>query len=163
VATTTAILVSVPIDTLSTSAAPLSLVFQAAPDSVKQAFAVIVVIATVNGVLIQMIMASRVLYGLADRGRLPAALAKISRRTNTPVIATITVALIIALLAQTLPINALAEHTSQIVLIVFVVVNAALIRLKWSARDTKGYFKVPILVPIMGVVTCVLLLGTTFL
>ncbi|MFT6119649.1 MAG: amino acid transporter [Yoonia sp.] len=163
VATTTAVLVSVPIDTLSTSAAPLSLVFQAAPDSVKQAFAVIAVIATVNGVLIQMIMASRVLYGLAHRGRLPAALAKISRRTNTPVIATITVALIIALLAQTLPINALAEHTSQIVLIVFVVVNAALIRLKWSARDTKGYFKVPILVPIMGVVTCVLLLGTTFL
>ncbi len=163
VGTTTAVLVSVPIDTLSKSAAPLSLVFQAAPENVQRAFAVVAIIATINGVLIQMIMASRVLYGLAARGHLPAALAVISRRTQTPVAATIAVALVIALLTQIFPINALAEHTSQIVLVVFVVVNAALIRLKLSGHGAEGYFKVPLLVPVLGVVTSVLLLGTTFL
>ena len=163
VGTTTAVLVSVPIETLATSAAPLSLVFQAAPVSVRQVFAVVAIIATVNGVLIQMIMASRVLYGLADRGQLPAPLAMVSRTTQTPVTATIAVALIIVVLAQAFPINALAEHTSQIVLVVFVVVNAALVRVKMSGFVAQAYFKVPIVVPVLGVLTSILLLGTTLL
>lgn len=161
--TTAAVLIAVPIEALSSSSAPLLLVFNAAPEKVRQLFSIIAVVATVNGVLIQMIMASRVLYGLADRGHLPASLAMVSHRTKTPVVATVTVVLIIILLASTFPIDALAERTSQIVLFVFVLVNAALIRLKLSGSESGGYFQIPMFVPIFGITTSVLLFTTAFL
>lgn len=163
VATTTAVLVAVPIDTLANSAAPLSLVFAAAPVGVQQGFAIIAIVATINGVLIQMIMASRVLYGLADRGHLPAVLATVSHRTQTPVVATLAVVCAIILLTLALPIDALAERTSQIVLFVFVLVNVALIRLKLRRDKEEDHFKVPMIVPVFGVLTSVLLFGTAWL
>ena len=129
----------------------------------QQAFAVVAIVATVNGVLIQMIMASRVLYGLADRQHLPAVLAMVSRRTQTPAVATVAVCLITVLLALALPIEALAERTAQIVLFVFVLVNAALLRLKQAGDPGGDFFRVPRLVPVLGVVTSVLLWGTSFL
>lgn len=163
IATTAAVLIAVPLDTLTTSAAPLALVFNSAPPQVQQGFGLIAVVATVNGVLIQMIMASRVLYGLADRGHLPAAFAKVSERTQTPVIATLVVAAVIMLLTQTLPIEALATRTSQIVLTIFVLVNVALIRVKHQGPPIAPYFRVPTVVPYLGLITSVLLFGTSLL
>jgi amino acid transporter len=110
-----------------------------------------------------MIMASRVLYGLADRGHLPAVLATVSHRTQTPVVATLAVVCVIILLTLALPIDALAERTSQIVLFVFVLVNVALIRLKLRRENEKDHFKVPMIVPVFGVLTSVLLFGTAWL
>jgi amino acid transporter len=123
----------------------------------------VAIVATLNGVLIQTIMASRVLYGLADRGHLPLVFSKVFSRTQTPVIATLTVVAIIAILALSLPITTLAEHTSQIVLGIFVLVNFALIRIKMTANSDQVYFRVPMVVPILGVITSVLLFGTSFL
>lgn len=163
IATTAAVLMVVPLGTLTTSAAPLALVFSAAPAQVQQGFALIAVVATVNGVLIQMIMASRVLYGLADRGHLPATFAKVSERTQTPVVATLVVAAIIMLLTQTLPIEALATRTSQVVLMIFVLVNVALIRVKHKGPPIAPYFRVPAIVPYMGLITSALLFGTSLL
>lgn len=162
-ATTTAVLIAVPVDALASSAAPLSLVFAKAPSGIQQGFAIIAIVATVNGVLIQMIMASRVLYGLADQGHLPVAFAAVSRRTQTPVVATLSVVCMIVLLALAMPIEALAERTSQIVLLVFMFVNAALIRLKWRGEGGSRHFKVPLFVPVLGVVTSLLLFGTAWL
>ncbi|MEP3277486.1 MAG: APC family permease [Stappiaceae bacterium] len=163
VGTTSAVLYAVPLDALAASSAPLALVFEAAPETIRQLFSVIAIVATINGVLIQMIMASRVLYGLADRGHLPAPLARVSRRTRTPIVATVSVVLMIVLLSQILPIEALAEHTSQIVLLVFILVNSALIRLKLSGSEAKDCFRVPFLVPVLGLLTSIMLFGTSFL
>ena len=163
VATTVAVLIAVPLAQLATSTAPLILVFSAAPDWISQTFGVIAVVATVNGVLIQMIMASRVIYGLADRGHLPAVLGRVSVRTRTPVVATLTVVAVIILLSQTLPIEALAARTSQIVLAVFVLVNVALIRIKWRGTEAADTFRVPMVVPVLGVITSVSLFATSFL
>ncbi len=163
VLTTSAVLTSVPMDQLAASAAPLALVFEAAPAGIKTAFAYVAIVATLNGVLIQTIMASRVLYGLANQGHLPAALAQVSARTKTPTLASLVVVAIIAVLALSLPITALAQHTSQIVLTVFVLVNLALIRLKLMVDQPDAYFRVPLLVPVMGVATSVLLFATSFL
>lgn len=163
VSTATAALLSVPIKDLSASAAPLSLVFNGAPGSVQKAFSIIAIVSTVNGVLIQMIMASRVIFGLADRGHLPTIFARISSRTKTPNIATVTVVLLIGVLALTLPIHSLARHTSQIVLLVFMFVNGALIRLKLREGDDGcSHFSVPLFVPILGVTTSALLFATAF-
>ncbi|WP_170507065.1 APC family permease [Ruegeria arenilitoris] len=162
-ATSITVLLVVPIDTLSTSAAPLTLVFFDAPEVIKQGFAAVAVVATINGVLIQMIMASRVIYGLADRDHLPKILATVPQVTQTPVVATLLVVAIILLLTQTLPIGILAERTSQIVLGVFVLVNISLILLKSRPGSTREHFRVPLVVPILGVLTSALLFGAGFL
>jgi APA family basic amino acid/polyamine antiporter len=163
ICTTAAVLVAVPIEALAQSSAPLSLVFEMAPETVKRAFSFVAIVATLNGVLIQTIMASRVIYGLADRGHLPAGFAKVSKQTQTPFVATIAVVLIIAVLALSLPITSLAQHTSQIVLLVFVLVNVSLIRLKMMQPAKGAFFCVPMAVPVLGVITSVLLFGTSFL
>jgi len=163
IAATAAVLKAVPLDTLSASAAPLALVFDGAPLQLQQGFGLIAVVATVNGVLIQMIMASRVLYGLGDRGHLPAIFATVSPRTQTPVFATLCIAAVIMVLTQTLPIEALATRTSQVVLIIFALVNVALIRLKHRGPPIAPYFRVPAVVPYLGLTTSVLLFITSLL
>lgn len=159
IGTTISVLVAVPISVLASSSAPLSLVFENAGENTKQAFGLVAIVATVNGVLIQMIMASRVIYGLADRNHLPSVLAKVSPSTQAPVVATLAVTAIILVLSYTLPIHALAERTSQIVLAVFVMVNLALIRLKLNGTDGEKSFHVPLIVPVFGVISSVGLLA----
>lgn len=162
--TATAVIVSVPMNDLAGSAAPLALVFANAPQIARDAFAVIAVVATVNGILIQIIMASRVIFGLASRGHLPRQLARISPHTRTPIVATTLVVVAIVLLTQALPITALAERTSQIVLAVFVLVNLALLRLKGQTKvQFNTHFTVPRAVPILGVLTSLALLTTMLL
>ncbi len=161
--TSITVLLVVPIDVLSTSAAPLALVFSNAPEVIKQGFSAVAIVATVNGVLIQMIMASRVIYGLADRDHLPKVLAIVPKATQTPVVATLLVVAIIVLLTQTIPIGTLAERTSQIVLGVFVLVNVSLILLKMKPDEAAKHFRVPLVVPILGVITSALLFGSGFL
>ncbi|MCB9992651.1 MAG: amino acid permease [Hyphomicrobiaceae bacterium] len=161
---TVAVILSVPLDQLSGSDAPLILVFSGASQWVRDLFALIAVVATINGILAQIIMASRVVYGLAERGQLPRVLAAVSPRTQTPGPATALIVLAIILLTQTLPIGALAEHTSQIVLTVFVLVNLALIRIKGAEHAKTGDgFRVPVAIPVLGVVTGLLLLASTVL
>jgi amino acid transporter len=163
IATTVSVLMVVPMDKLTSETGSLTLVFDGAPIQVKQIFGMVAIVATVNGVLIQMIMASRVLYGLADRGHLPSVLATVSARTRTPIVATVLIVGVIALLSLTMPIDALAEWTSQIVLGVFVLVNLSLIRMKAVGQLDGDYFQVPMVVPVMGVITSVALFATAFL
>jgi amino acid transporter len=162
VATSIATLMAVPVDDLAGSPRPLSLVFADAPIWLVNGFLGIATIATINGVLIQMIMASRVLFGMASRSQLPKPLAQISARTQTPGIATLVVTLVIAVFSLLLPIEQLAEWTSQIVLAVFVVVNVALVGLKRRPSD-GDHFTVPLFVPLCGIVLSLGLLATRLL
>lgn len=153
IAVAAAVLVALPLSELAGAEAPLTLMFQDAAEAVQAAFSAIAVVATVNGVLIQMVMASRVLYGMASRGHLPKALGQVSRLTRTPTLATALVTALILLLSGVLPIAALASGTSQVVLIVFVFVNLSLIALKLRGSEIEDAFKVPLVVPIIGTVT----------
>lgn len=163
-ATTTAVILVVPMADLTGSAAPLALVFANAPQVVRDAFAAIAVVATINGILIQIIMASRVFFGLANKGYLPRRLARVSERTQTPIAATALVVIVIVILTQAFPIEALAEKTSQIVLIVFVLVNLALLRVKRQVSvQLQPHFTVPWLVPVFGAMTSLALLTTALL
>ena len=163
-ATTTAVILVVPMADLKGSAAPLALVFANAPQVVRDAFAAIAVVATINGILIQIIMASRVFFGLANKGYLPRRLARVSERTQTPIAATALVVIVIVILTQAFPIEALAEKTSQIVLVVFVLVNLALLRVKRQVSvQLQPHFTVPWLVPVFGAMTSLALLTTALL
>lgn len=140
---------TVPLDRLIESDAPLALVFETTTGFSPAILSSIAVFAVLNGALIQIIMGSRVIYGLADQGWLPRILARVEARTQTPVIATGLVATMVATLALAFPIVGLASVTSYITLLVFTVINIALIRLRVAGRIT-GPGLLPIWVPGLG-------------
>ena len=149
---------------LATASAPLSFVFERVTGASPAAISAIAIVATINGVIVQMVMASRVIYGLADRKLLPAALARISSTTKTPLLATALVVIAVLILAIAFPLEGLASTTSLLTLVIFAFVNAALLQLKRSASPIPlGAFTVPIFVPIVGCVLCIaLLIGNIF-
>lgn len=79
---------AVPPDELSRSTAPLALVFERLTGLPLIAMSMIAVVSTLNGVIVLMIMIARVMYGLAEAGRLPRVLAAVHARTRTPIRAT---------------------------------------------------------------------------
>ncbi len=116
--------------------------------------------ATLNGIIVQMIMGSRVIYGLAAQGSLPSILGWVNPLTRTPLIATAIVASGVLTLAMTFPLTGLAETTSRITLAIFALVNVALIRIKMKGSPApEGTFIVPFFVPVVGLVSCVALLA----
>lgn len=121
---------SLPPAQLAASAAPLALIFEHSTGHPPSLIAAISLFAVLNGALIQIIMASRMFYGMSAAGWLPGALARVGTRTGTPVVATIAATAGVLLFALALPLATLAKATSTIVLAVFALVNLALIRIK---------------------------------
>ncbi len=143
----------VPLDNLGASDAPLALVFETATGRSAGLISLIAIFAVLNGVMIQLIMSSRILYGIAREGWIPRIFAHIHPVTRTPIIATFAVAAVVVLLALTLPIVRLAEMTSYLVLTVFTVVNLALVRIKLrDPMPTSEHFSVGLWVPATGAV-----------
>jgi amino acid transporter len=108
------------------------------------------VLATVNGVLVQMVMGSRVLFGLSRQGSLPAFLGRVNPATRTPVVATVLVILTVLTLALTFPIATLAGTTSLVTLAVFTICNLALWRLKRRGPAPAGAPNLPLWLPVLG-------------
>ncbi len=117
---------SLPAAELAQSKAPLAELLSSKSAAAAKVVAVISVLAIVNGVLIQIIMASRVCYGLSKRYKGPAYLYRVSAITKTPVIATLLIALLILVASLAFPLTALAKFTSFIILIIFCLINLAL-------------------------------------
>jgi hypothetical protein len=116
----------------------------------------IAVIATLNGIIVQVILAARVLYGLARQGTLPAPLGQVSPTTHTPLLATALVGAIVLTLALLLPLERLADLTSRFTLILFALVNLALIRIKaYEGTPPRDDYVAPRWVPWAGFVSCV--------
>ena len=154
----------VPIDALAQSKAPLSLVFERVAKMPPGLISAIAVIATLNGIVVQMIMASRVLYGLARQGHIPTAFGRVHPLTRTPVFATVVVVGVILALALLFPMERLAEMTARFTLVVFALVNAALVLIKWRGEPAPvEAFVVWSWVPILGVLNCLLLLAVDFI
>ncbi|MEM7119849.1 MAG: APC family permease [Pseudomonadota bacterium] len=131
-----AALAVVPPAELAASDAPLALVYEKASGVSPVLLIAIASFATLNGIVIQTVMASRVLYGLSWQGSIPAVFCRINPRTHTPIIATVSVGALILVMALALPIEALAEATALIVLAIFTAVNLALGLIK--RRDPVG-------------------------
>ncbi len=147
----------VPPADLAASEAPLTLVFERSGAHHGQVLSVIGLIAAMNGVIVQIVMGSRILYGLAQEGWIHRGFGRVHRSLRTPVRATL--AVLAAMVAGTvlLPLVSLAQLTSLLVLIVFTLVNASLIVIKRRHPEHGGYIDVPTAVPYLGVALC---LGT---
>ena len=135
---------------LGVQQAPLVYVYQQASGGPAHFIGLISMAAIFNGVLIQVIKASRILYGSARQGWLPAWLGDIHPRRRTPIYGTLLVAAIIVCFALWLPLVTLAKLTSLLTLLVFCMVNLALWCLKRHAPAPEGIRVYPPWVPLLG-------------
>jgi amino acid transporter len=144
---------------LAASQTPLELLVSAQGPTARVSMVLVSMLAGINGALVQIVMASRVAYGMSNQGMGPNALASIHPTLRTPINATLLMGAMILLLALWLPLETLAKITSGIMLANFALVNAALVRLKWKAEEVpREVVQYPIVVPIAGCVLCVLFL-----
>jgi len=144
-----------PAEQLANSDAPLALIYQHYTGKDPLLISAIGVFAVINGALIQIIMVSRLLYGLSRKGWLPAIFSRVNRRTHTPLLATVLSALAVLLLSVSLDISQLAENTSFVILLVFVLINAALLNIKRRYPAPVGVVTYPVYIPVMGLLSAV--------
>jgi amino acid transporter len=112
---------------LLVSKAPLALLFERSTGRSGTPIAAMASIAMINGILVQIVMASRVLYGMAKERLLPDWFSGLHPRRQTPVRATLLVTAAILVLALLVPLVSLAEWTSLIMLLIFTLVNVSLV------------------------------------
>jgi amino acid transporter len=152
-------LVAVPAAELAASKAPLALVFERLTGAPPVTMSAIAVVATLNGIIVQVIMSSRVLYGLAAQGSLPGWLREVNPVTHTPINATLLTIAAVLVLALLLPLDELADITARITLLLFALINLALARIKM--RETQApanTYLAPPWMPWAGFATCIGLL-----
>lgn len=142
---------AVPREIIAVSEQPLALVWQAGFGRGAEFLSLIAVAAALNGILAQIIMAARVLFGLGRRAAWLAPFTEAHVRFGTPVRATLLVGTLVTMAALALPVAELAEATTILLLLVFFLVNAALIAVK--RRAPEAAFRVPALVPWAGVIS----------
>ncbi len=143
-------------DHLGNSSAPLADVVVAKGLS-STWISLISIIAVINGAIVQLIMASRVIYGMARTQLLPTVLARVSVITATPIIATLCCITVTLLLALSFPLALLAQATSVVVLCIFTVVNVALIRINrlYPEDERRRY---PVWIPYIGALLSIAML-----
>lgn len=120
---------------IADSSAPMTVIFSEVSNLNSAPIATIASFAMVNGILVQIVMASRVLYGMANDGQLPTRLAAVNAKHQTPSLATAIVGTLIISLTIFFPLVTLAKVTSVVTLTVFTLVNLALVRLTRLNRD----------------------------
>jgi len=151
---------AVPVAELAASPAPLSLVFRTLAGVSPATISVIAIVATLNTILAQMTMAARVVYGMAKQGDLPGFAGRVHPKTATPLIATALIVAATLALALLVPFERLAEGTSLATLVVFALVNLALLRLRHRKIHTDGpHIRVPLWVPAAGFVSCLAMMA----
>ncbi|WP_449060936.1 APC family permease [Planomonospora algeriensis] len=119
-------------------------------------FALIALLAVGNTALINMIMASRLVYGMAREGIVPGVFAAVHPRRATPWVAVLFTVAVAALLVATGDVAGLADTTVLLLLCVFTMVNVAVLVLR---RDpvAHGHFRAPSWMPALGAVVCLVL------
>ena len=140
---------------LAVSDAPLADVYQKITSEKPVLLSVIGLFAIINGALIQIIMVSRLLYGMSKNAWLPKVLSDVNPTTNTPIVSTIFVVLIILLLSLSFHLVTLAQITSYIVLSVFALVNLSLIKIKSRIPHFENISVYSRWVPVAGFLTTV--------
>jgi APA family basic amino acid/polyamine antiporter len=143
----------------------LEVVSVGAPDfPIDRVFPFLAVFAVANTALINMLMASRLLYGLAHQDVLPRTLGKVSPNRRAPYAGIIFSTLLalglivyVANRAESDIVLNLASTTSLLLLAVFTVVNIACLVLRRDGRDSV--FRSPGITPAIAALACLFLLG----
>jgi amino acid transporter len=119
-------------------------------------FALIALFAVTNSALINIMMASRLCYGMANERILPRGMGRVLRRRRTPVVGIIFVTVLAIGLVSTGEIEGLGDTTAFLLLCVFAVVNVAVLVLRRDPVDHE-HFRTPTALPVLGAVTALIL------
>ena len=150
--------VALPAAELSASSGPLLAVVQSTGAGVPAwVFSLIALVAVANGALLTMIMASRVTYGMAEQGLLPGVLARVLPGRRTPWVAIVATTVLAMGLTLVGDLSVLASTVVLLLLFVFISTNVAVLVLR-KDRVEHEHFRVPAVIPVLGVASCVLLL-----
>ncbi|MFD9962053.1 APC family permease [Amycolatopsis sp. NPDC058986] len=127
-----------------------------APGFPREVFSAIGLFAVINSALINMLMASRLLYGMANEGIIPRRFGRVHPRRRTPWVAIVFTSLIAIGLVSTVDISVLGGTTALLLLAVFAIVNVAVLVLR---RDhvPHHHFRAPTVIPALAAVFCVYL------
>ena len=127
---------AVPADTLAESDGPLLEVVTQGPLSVdSQVFCAIALFALINGCLLNLVMASRLMYGMANEGVVPKVLGRVHMGRRTPWVAILFTASIALVLVTLGDLTTLADTTVLLLLFVFIGVHVSL---HHPAQGTRG-------------------------
>ncbi|MFZ3120862.1 MAG: APC family permease [Variovorax sp.] len=139
---------------------PLLKVVQAgAPDFPLWIFGFITMFAVANSALINMLMASRLVYGMSREKVLPDALGKVHAKRRTPYVAIgFTTLLAFGLIGFVGGVPALGGTTALLLLCVFTVVNVAVLVLR-REKVAHKHFRTPTFLPVVGALSCAFLVG----
>ncbi|MBM7467403.1 APC family permease [Microbacterium esteraromaticum] len=149
---------ALPSDELQASSGPLLAVVEATGMSVPSwLFSLIALIAVANGALLTMIMASRLAFGMAEQGLLPSPLGRVLPNRRTPWVAIASTTVVAMLLTLVGDLATLAETVVLLLLLVFISANVSVLVLR-RQRVEHEHFRVWTFVPVLGVISCVVLL-----
>lgn len=131
----------------------LTVVATGAPAFPIWIFAFITMAAVANSALINMLMASRLVYGMAQEKVVPRALGRVLPGRRTPWVAILFTTVLAAGLVALADLTALGGTTSLLLLAVFTVTNLAVLVLR---RQPVGHahFRAPTVVPVLGLLSC---------
>jgi basic amino acid/polyamine antiporter, APA family len=150
----------VPAERLAASPRPLLEVVRAGPLKVPTwLFAFISICALANGALINMLMASRIVYGMSREKILPPSLGQVGARRRTPLVAIAGTTALAVLLILTGDLSDLADTTVLLLLIVFTGVNLAVLVLRRDPGASPS-FRAPTAMPVLGAVVSLALMAT---
>ena len=148
----------VPTGDLADSSGPLLEVVRQGPLGIpEKVFSAIGLLALANGALINLIMASRLLYGMSKEGVVPRQLGIVLRERRTPWVAILFTTALAVILITTANLEKLAETTVALLLIVFMIVNVSVLVLRREPVE-HDHFKVPSVIPVLGVGVSIALL-----
>jgi len=146
-------------DELAAAQGPLLLVVQrAAPAFPAWIFVMIALFAVANTGLLNYVMGSRLLYGMAQEGLLPRWLGALHPRTQTPYAAILVILAVALSLAITGTIQMLAGTTSFLLLLVFATVNLSLVAIKYREGGEKNKRRLGLVVPLAAAATSLALM-----
>jgi len=157
----------VPVGELAASDTALLDVVQAGAPGlpIDKVFPFMAVFAVANTALINMLMASRLIYGLGRQDVLPRSLSRVLPNRRTPYTAIVFTTLLalglIVVVSQVLGedvVDALSGTTALLLLCVFTVVNIACLLLRRSPVDHQ-HFRAPTVLPALGALACAFLVG----
>ena len=138
------------------SNALLEVIQVGAPAFPLRVFAFIGLFAVVNSALINMLMASRLLYGMANERILPRAFGIVHPFRRTPWVAILFTTAIAAILVATAGQNGVARlggTTALLLLVVFTIVNIAVLVLRRQTVSHR-HFRAPTWAPLLAAVLC---------
>lgn len=121
--------------------------------------------ATANTVLISLIVASRMIYGMANDAAFPTVFSKVHEKTKTPWIAILIMLFLSMFFILLENIDFVANLTSLGVFFTFALVNLSVIWLRYKKQDFNRPFKTPLnigkfpVIPFLGLLSCLLMVS----